>query len=376
MKKKILHFTIANRAGGVTKFVLELWKHIDKERFQFDFVTSDKHLDFAEELESEGCKIHYLTVYAEDDRERFNQEVEKMLDYGYDSVHLHTGSWRGGFFLEELAQKKKVPQIIIHAHNSAIFAQDGKVEEEMRKQHYKIRELLTENTATDFLACSDTAADWLYGDRIPKKRIEFIPNSVETKNFRFNSEMRNRYRSSLGYEQFHYVIGHVGQFVHQKNHEFLIEVFRQIEKENANARLMLVGVGRLQDTIKETVCKYGLEQKVQFLNKRNDVNSLMQAMDVFILPSRFEGLPIVLVEAQAAGLKCIVSDNITSMAKVTDNVEFLPLEYDAWIRKIQAYSNGYERKDMSSIVEQAGYGIESLVKKMETIYNYNYNLLY
>lgn len=371
MKKKILHFTIANRGGGITKFLLELWKNIDRERFHFDFVTTDNHLDFAQELESEGSKIHYLTVYAEDDIECFTKQVEEMLDEGYDCVHLHTSFWRGGFFLEEIARKKGIPQIIIHAHNSDVSPKDSNIDEKMRKQHYQMREFLSENIATDFLACSDKAADWLYGNRISKDKIVYIPNSVDTKKFKYNSYIRNQYRSELGYDQSHFVIGHVGRFIYQKNHEFLIDVFRQISKVNTNARLLLIGIGILQDTIKEIACKYGLEQKIQFLNKRNDVNCLMQAMDLFAFPSRSEGLPIVLVEAQAAGLKCITSDDITSMVKVSDNIDYLPLETDAWVKKIQEYSNGYERKDMSPVIEQAGFGMHSLVRKIEDVYSGN-----
>lgn len=170
-KIRVLHFTIANTGGGITKFVLRLWKYIDRERFQFDFVTMSNYLDFAEELEAEGCKIFYLSTYAEDDREQFIKEVTEILDYGYDIVHLHTSWWRG-FLLEDIACKKKVPKIIVHSHNTDVHIKENQSREDARKLHFKQRELLTEDKATDFIACSEDAAEWLYGDKISK--IKYI----------------------------------------------------------------------------------------------------------------------------------------------------------------------------------------------------------
>lgn len=369
MKKiRVLHFTVANSGGGITKFVLRLWKFIDKEKFQFDFVTMVSKLDFAEELEREGCKIYYLSTYAEDDKEKFTREVEEILDQGsYDVVHLHTSWWRG-FVLEEIAKRKGVPKIIVHCHNTDVFIKENQSREEARKLHFEQRALLTEDKATDFLACSAEAADWLYGDRIAKEKVKIIPYAIEVDDYRYSETLREKYRKELKLKEDEYVIGHVGRFAYQKNHEFLIDVFGKAVQMEPKCKLLLVGIGELEQYIREKIKELGLEEKVIFLGKREDVASLMQAMDVFAFPSRFEGFGIVLIEAQAAGLKCIVSEEIPSIAKITENIEFLPFEEERWVEKLLEYRAGYERKDMSLIMENAGYGMMNLTKRMEKIY--------
>ncbi len=365
--KKILHFTIANTGSGMTKFILSLWENIDRKKYHFDFVTMSKHLDFAEQLEKEGCKIYYLSTYAEEDKRRFTKEVEAILDNGYDVVHLHTSWWRG-FALEEIAQNKGIKKIIIHCHNSDVHIKENERREESRKLHFKQRNLLTEDMATDFVACSQEAAEWLYGDRISKDKIQIIPNAIETERFKYNPLIREEYRDKLQLKQSDYVIGNVGRFAWQKNHEFLIEVFYEISRLSEHAKLVLIGIGELEKEIQNRVSSMGLQDKALFLGKRDDVAALMQAIDVFVLPSRFEGFPIALIEAQAAGLKCIASDKISEASKITDNVIFLPFDIEQWVNKVLKYSEGYERKDMSDMLENAGYGMKTLVGRIEDLY--------
>ncbi len=366
-KKRVLHFTIANTGGGITKFVLKLWKYIDKKRFHFDFVTMSKHLDFAEQLEAEGCKIYYLSVYAEDNKEQFIKEVEEILDNGYDIVHLHTSWWRS-FVLEEIAKRKGIERIIVHCHNTDVHIKENQSREEARQLHLRQRELLTEDIATDFIACSEEASTWLYGDRISKDMIQIIPNAIETEHFKFNNLIREEYRKKLNLKPHDYVIGHVGRFAWQKNHEFLIDVFGEVSNLNEHARLLLIGIGELEEKIRNKVSQQALHDKVLFLGKRDDVGEIMQAMDVFAFPSRFEGFPIVLIEAQAIGLKCVVSDKIPRISKITDNIEFLPFEKEQWIDKLLKYGIGYKREDMTIILEKSGYDIKTLAKKMEMVY--------
>lgn len=365
--KKILHFTIANTGSGMTKFILSLWENIDRKKYHFDFVTMSKHLDYAEQLEKTGCKIYYLSTYAEEDKEQFTKEVEAILDNGYDVVHLHTSWWRG-FALEEIAQNKGIKRVIIHCHNSDVHIKENEQREESRKLHFKQRNLLTEDMATDFVACSQEAAEWLYGDRISKDKIQIIPNAIETERFKYNSLIREEYRNKLQLKQCDYVIGNVGRFAWQKNHEFLIEVFHEISRVSEHAKLVLIGIGELEKEIQNSVSSMGLQDKVLFLGKRDDVPALMQAIDIFVLPSRFEGFPIALIEAQATGLKCIASDKISEASKITDNVIFLPLDKEQWVDSVLKYSEGYNRKDMSNMLEDTGYGMKTLVRRIEGLY--------
>lgn len=367
MPKRVLHFTIANACGGITKYILRLWKYVDRDRFHFDFVTMSEKLDFAEQLEAEGCKIYYLSTYAEDDKEQFIKEVKNILNHGYDIVHLHTNWWRG-FVLEKLAKEAGVPKIIVHSHNTDVHIKENQSREEARQLHLEQRALLTEDMATDFLACSPEASEWLFADRISKDKIKIVPCAVEIKDYLFNDKTRNEYREGLGIKEVDYVIGHVGRFAYQKNHEFLIDVFKEVAERLPHAILLLIGKGELEQEIRNKVVRYNLEGRVRFLGIREDIGCLMQVMDLFAFPSRFEGNPIVLTEAQAAGLQCVVSEKITPTANITDKVDFLPLELQEWVDKILRYNEGYERKNMEDVMKNAGYGMDALIKQIEEIY--------
>lgn len=373
MKKvRVLHFTIANTGSGVTQFILNLWKNIDKSRFHFDFVTMSQKLDYADELEAQGCRIYYVTTYAETDKEQFEKEIESILDNGYDVVHLHTSWWRG-FALEEIAKKRGISKIIIHSHNTDVHIKEDQSRKEARKLHEEQKKLLSEDMATDFLACSQKAAEWLYGGQIPEERIQIIPNGINVEEYQYNPFIRKEYREKMNLQN-SFVIGHVGRFAYQKNHEFLVDVFADIVKEYANVKLLLVGIGELESQIKDRAVRLGISENIIFAGKRNDVNKLMQAMDLFVLPSRFEGLGIVLIEAQAAGLKCLVSDTVPEEAKVLDDFEFISLIKEEWkqavFKSMKAKKN---RTDTSKLLIAAGYDIGDQVKRLEKIYQENGN---
>lgn len=365
-KIRVIHFTIANVGGGTTKAVLRLWKYIDRERFHFDFVTMSDKLDFAAELEAEGCKVYYLSTYAEDNPELFNKEVREILSNGYDVIHLQTSHWRG-FAIEKIAKEIGIPKVILYSNMTNVPDKEGKSREMERRRHFQQRELLTEDMATDFVACSEAAAEWLYGDRIPKEKIKIVPYAIELEDYKYNENARKKYREVLGIKN-EFVIGHVGRFEYQKNHEFLLDVFQDIARIDNQVKLLLVGVGELQETVKRRVKELGIESKVIFTGKRNDVAGLMQAMDVFAFPSRHEGFGIVLIEAQAAGLKCITSKGIPSEARITDNIEFLELNKKIWVDSILKYKDGYVRKDMSEIMEAKGWGMKAHAAIFEQIY--------
>lgn len=367
MKKiRVIHFTIANTAGGVTKSVLELWKYIDRERFHFDFVTMSDKLDFADELKEEGCKIYYLSAYAEDDIAQFTREVKEIFSNGYDVVHLQTSWWRG-FVVEEIAKEMHIPKVIIYGTNTDVHIRENQSREAARKLHFQWREVLSEDIATDFAACSEEASQWLYGNRIPKEKIKIIPYGVALEQYRYNADVRKRYRTELGIGD-EYVIGHVGRFAYQKNHEFLVEVFREITRADNHVKLLLVGIGELEEKVKAKVKEYKIEDKVIYTGKRDDVCGLMQAMDIFAFPSRFEGFGIVLIEAQAAGLKCLTSKNIPEKARITDNIEFLELDKRIWVDGILKYKRGYVREDMYNFMESKGWGMKAYAEVFEQIY--------
>lgn len=342
------------------------WENIDQNKFEFCFATVRKHLDFEDEILSSGATVKYISCTAENNKEQFIEELTRIFKSGYDVVHLHTSFWKG-FLVEEIARDCNVPKIIVHSHSTHIDIADNIKRAETEKIHNIRKKEFNISLATDFCACSNAAADWLFGEQIPRDKIKILKNAIDVDKFIFNKDIRERYRRELGLEGC-FVIGHVGRFAYQKNHEFLVDVFYEVSKLNDRARLLLIGGGSIETDIRKKASALGLDNKIIFVGVRSDVNYLLQAMDVFCLPSRFEGLGIVLVEAQAAGLKCIASDTIPDEVCITDNIQMLPLMKQIWTETIFEISNGYERKNIFDEITAAGYNIKEQIKEVEKLY--------
>lgn len=365
MKKKILQFPIANSKGGITQYILNNWKWMDKEKIQCDFVTMSSYLEFENEILETGSKVYHISCYAEDNREQFINEFEKILSRGYDVVHLHTKQWKS-FLVEELCIKLGIPKVIVHSHSSGIEVNDPIKRKEEKILHEQVKEMFCENMATDFWACSKTAANHLFGKQISSKRIKIMPNAIDLKKFGYDEEIRNKIRKKYGLEGC-FVLGHVGRYEYSKNHEFLINVFSQISKRTEDARLILIGDGNLFQKVQERAEKLGLTKKILFLGKRSDVSEWYQAMDVFCLPSRFEGLPIVMIEAQASGMPCIGSDCISEEIKIGSNVNLLPLKEEVWVNCLLKLKKERRENNIKKLAE-SGYDIKKQIKILEKMY--------
>lgn len=365
-KVRILQFPIANTHGGITSYVLNNWKYINKEKFQFDFVTMGEKLDFEDDIRNEGCEVFYISCYAEENQQQFVKEMSDILDRGYDVVHLHTSWWKS-FVVEEIAQIKGVPKIIIHSHSTMVDIMDDNKRQKAIDLHNYRKSQLTDNIATDFWACSKQAADWLYGDRVPISKIKIVNNAIDIYRFQYDEKIRNVYKKDYKLEG-KFIIGHIGRFSYLKNHEFIIDVFSEVHRRIGNTVLLLIGKGPLESAIRTKINEKELQDSVIFLGVRNDVDKWLQVMDVFVLPSLFESLGIVLVEAQCAGLKCIVSDRIVDEIKITDNLIQLPFDVELWVSKILEYGSGYERKDMRQEIKYRGFDINREIKRLEELY--------
>jgi glycosyltransferase involved in cell wall biosynthesis len=367
-KIRVLQFPAGLPTGGKTRYMLENWSMIDKDRFQFDFATFLPELAYEDELKRQGCRVHHFSCYAEDDRERFAAEFNAALDTGYDAIHLHTGYWHD-FACEEIALERGVPVITVHAHNNRPNVERGPLSfEQALEAHEKKRAEFGPELATHFLACSSGAADFLFGTQIPQEKIQVLKNAINLQRFAFDPEIRQKRRADLELEN-KLVLGHVGRFAYQKNHDFLIDVFADAASRLPNAVLLLVGDGELRKGIEDKAEKLGISGKVRFLGNRADVAELYQAMDIFLLPSNFGGLDLVTVEAQASGLKCLVSDAMPKECKITDMLGYLPLEHEKWRDAIiTAAQNPYERRDRSAQVAAAGYSLTDQIRVLERIY--------
>ena len=366
--KKILHMTPPIVNNGVYKYIFSNLKYIDKSEYEFAFLTQAKaDLEATEEYKKYGFKIHNFTTTQRENPEKFRQEIVDILSMDYDVLQLHTSFWRG-FLIEEIAMEIGVPKVVVHSHSSNIDIDNPAKRAQMYEEHMKFKSAFSKEYATDFWACSELAAEWLYGDYVPKDEIKIMRNAIEVENYTFDKDKRNYYRELLGLEG-KFVIGNTCRFEYQKNHEFLIRVFAKVHARNKDAVLLLVGGGQKLSQMKKLVKHLGLENSVHFMGWRDDVANILQAIDVYCLPSLFEGLPIVLVEGQAAGLPCLVSETITREAKIINNTEYLPLVEDEWIKRIEFYSQGYERYNTIKEIQSAGFDIKQQIKVIEKEYS-------
>ena len=247
------------------------------------------------------------------------KKLFKENRYGIVHAHLTTMS----VFSLAAAKSCGVPVRICHGHNTACKS-------EWKKNLLKVMLRPFSSTfATHYFACSDYAGKWLFGKNIAKsERYRVIPNAVEADKFRFNGEVRREVRKELGVEN-NLVLGHIGRFAYQKNHAFLMDIFNEVLRKDSGAVLLLVGEGSLLNEVKQKVHHMGLDAAVRFLGVREDVDRLYQAFDVFCLPSRYEGLPVVGVEAQISGVPCVFSGAMTKETAFTNGVTFVDLERSA-----------------------------------------------
>lgn len=350
--------------GGVETFLYQHYSHMDHNKVHIDFLTHVKNPAYKNEIEKMGGRFFYIPVrnkspfrYRQAMKAFFQQHAEE-----YDVFWCNKCMLNNIDFLK-YATKYNIPIRILHSHNSSNMDTGikGRVMELMHK-HNKRR---IKSYVTEYWVCSDYAAKWLLPtDVYEKRQYTFIPNAVSAEKFRTNAKVREQMRKQLGVEE-KYVIGHVGRFNYQKNHEFLIRIFQIVYEKNPNSELILVGTGELEDTVKQQVRELGLEKAVHFLGVRHDIPELMQAMDCFVLPSRFEGLPVVAVEAQAAGLPCVLaSDGITEQVKIIDNVSFLKLDQsvDEWAKEIM--EKELKRVDSYLVLKEKGFNMEEAANKM------------
>ncbi len=348
--------------GGVESVVMNYYRHIDRTKIQFDFIVDDDSSCPQEpEILSLGGKVIRIAPYQNiianmrDLKRTFSENQYKIVH-----AQLTTMS----VFSLAVAEKCGVPVRICHGHNTAC---KGETKKNVMK--YMLRPF-AKMFATHYFTCSDYAGKWLFGKNIGNNRqYRVIRNAIDVDKFRFNPQMRAEVREELGIQN-KFVIGHIGRFVYQKNHDFLIDIFLQVYKRNRNSVLLLVGEGPLMEDIKQKVHRLHLDSAVRFLGVRQDAYRLYQAFDVFLLPSRYEGLPVVGVEAQTNGVSCIMTNKITSETKILDSTYFMSYDNSAykWADMVIRSADGYVRCDTSGDMIQAGFSIQNEAKRLCNFY--------
>jgi len=361
---RVLQVLAQMNRGGAETMVMNLYRNIDRNKVQFDFIThTENRCDFDSEIESLGGYIYHVPKYTGINHFKYKKAWHDFFKQHpeYKIIHGHVRSTASIY----LNIAKKFGLVTI-AHSHSIASRGNGVEQFVKNiAQYSIR-----YKADYFFACSDEAGKWLFGKKAVKSnRYRLIKNAINTREFIFSESKRNEVRKYLNIED-KFVIGHVGSFTYPKNHNFLIQIFNEVQKRNKFAVLLLVGEGELRSEIEKQISDIGLKDKIIFVGKVSDVSAYLQAMDVFVFPSLFEGLGMAVIEAQAAGLPCVVSDNVPKEAYVTDLINVISLKRSAefWASEVLNCCNGNTRANMSDIIKKAGYDICDSAKKLEIFY--------
>ena len=349
--------------GGVEAVVMNYYRHIDRNKIQFDFICDDDSTCIPkEEIENLGGKVILIPPYQK--VLKYHKELKKVLKEGqYKIVHSHINAL--SVFSLWAAKSAKVPVRIAHSHSTSN-------KKEWKKTLLKnILRPFSKIFATDYFCCSELAGRWLFGNKTyDQGKVYLLNNAIDVDKFKYNEKVRKAKRKELNIKDKDLVIGHIGRFVKQKNHEFLIDIFNEIHKQNKNTILLLAGDGPLKEEIQNKVKKIGLEKNVQFLGQRNDANELYQAMDAFVLPSLYEGLPVVGVEAQASGLPCFFSTDMTKETKILDSTQFIELTKRPaeWAELILKKTKKNQRKNAIETISKNNFNINIEAKKLQENY--------
>mgnify|MGYP001171210630 CR=1 FL=1 len=354
--KVLILDTVMDR-GGAEAMTMNYMRNMDRTKVQYDFlVHRDYKAAYEDEITALGGNIYRICPIYPQNFHRYKKEIRRFFKEHPEYKIIHCNMSELGYFAYKEAYKAGIPVRICHSHNTP----RGFNLKSIFRFYFKHR---CRKYVTHMFACSMDAGIWLFGKKNESK-IEVIPNSIDSSWYSFDKKTRVRIREQLNIND-EFTIGHVGRFFEQKNHLFLIDIFNEIVKIDPNTKLVLVGGGELDDALKNKVKlkikQYNLESKVIFTGVVDNVQDYMQAFDVFLFPSLFEGFGIVLLEAQASGLRCITSkDVVPENVNVCNFVKYISLEQSAykWALETIKYNNKYERIDTSDIIKGAGFDIE------------------
>lgn len=351
--------------GGIESYMMNYYRHIDRTKVQIDFIVHGHEKGvYDDEIKSMGGKIYHVPVKSKDYFGNI-KELKKIFKTGrYKIVHSHMDAM--SMVVLKIAKKCGVPVRIAHSHNTQHLTNN--------KLKFILNEYARKNIskyATHLFACSEEAGRWLFGDKnFDIGNVKIINNAIDIEKFKFNKEKREKLRKELDLEE-NFVIGNIGRFDYQKNHLFLLDIFKETLNYIDNAKLILIGDGHLKSKIEEKILELNIKDNVIMLGIRTDINDIMNIFDIFILPSLFEGLPVVGIESQANGLPCLFSEDITKEVDFTKNSYFIKRDTNLKLWTDIIYKI-YERKMIRLDVENkliiTKYNINKEALKLQNIY--------
>lgn len=365
MKIKVLQYTGAMNRGGAETLLMNLYRNIDRSKFEFHFITHSKEKsDYDDEIIKLGGQVIYLEKPNLKDLKKFSNSFKSIVEkYGpYNAIHAHVQLFNGIVLRE--AKRNNIKIRVSHAHLNGDYENTNI----LRKLYRGYSKFLINKNSTNKIACSYKSGQYLYNSN----KFVLLNNAIDINQFKFN-EKSNYLKKELELNDSDKIITHIGTFKEAKNHDFIIDIFKELNSINNKYKLILVGRGELEEKIKMKVRDLGLSNKVYFLGVREDIPQILQSTDIFFMPSILEGLPVVLVEAQAAGVPCIISNNIPEKVDMGLGViKRLNLKdsKEKWIESIlnlrQNNVNFSSRKDK---IIKNGFDLESNVKFLAKIYS-------
>lgn len=354
--------------GGVESVVMNYYRNIDRDKIQFDFLCDSDSTNIPyDEIEKLGGRVILIPPYQK--VFEYQKELIKIFKQNkYKIVHSHINTL--SVFPLRAAKKAGVPVRIAHSHSTT------NKKEKKKNLLKQVLRPFSKVFATDYMCCSELAGRWQFGDKAyAKGKVYLLNNAIDLEQFKYDKYTRIQKRKELDISENTLVVGHIGRFVTVKNHEFLINIFNEIHNQNDNSVLILAGQGPLMDSVRNKVKELKLENNVKFLGQRNDTSQLYQAFDVFLLPSLYEGLPVVGVEAQAAGLLCYFSSEMTKETKVLNSTKFISLDSPAeWAENILCDVKNYERGNTYKEMTTKNFNIKTEAQNLEKYYSKLFDL--
>ncbi|MDP4083167.1 MAG: glycosyltransferase family 1 protein [Bacillota bacterium] len=360
---RILHVVVNMNRGGAETLIMNLYRNIDRTKIQFDFLTCKKG-DFDQEINRLGGKVYRIPYVTDIGHFQYLKRLNEffLINNHYKIVHSHMDRMSG--FVLWAAKKAGISHRISHSHNTS--SEGGLA---VRTYKWFAGQFIIPN-ATNLFACSSDAAKWLFKERSNSSII--LKNGIESNRFEFSQGIRNQVRDELQLSPHTFVVGHVGRFNVQKNHSFLLDIFADFHRKHSDSILLLIGDGELKREIEKKIRNLNLVGRVKLLGVREDIYKILQAMDVFVFPSIHEGLPVSLIEAQGAGLPCIISDKISSEADLGMGlVQYFSLgDKNNWVSKLTKIASKHiDRLSVSHLLAKRGFDIREAANYLEQFYS-------
>lgn len=380
---RVLHVLGGVGLGGAESRIMDLYRQMNREEIQFDFLVHSEAMNISiseamnyvhsrdkarkpefydEEITRLGGHIYVLPKFKVYNYPAYRKAVWNFFrkHHEFQVVQGHMTSTAGIYL--PIAKKCGVPITVAHSRNAGVVKGAKGIATKFFRRNLA-------DKADYCFACSELAGEDVFGSEAMRQgRVKIIHNAIDAGRFIYHADKRAKVRECLGLTG-QFVLGHVGRFNYQKNHPYLIDVFEAVCKKRKDAVLLLLGEGPDMEAVRAKCRQLGIEEQVRFMGNQKQAEDYYQAMDIFLLPSFFEGLPGVLVEAQASGLKCFVSDTITREAKATDLVTYLSIDLPAaeWAQKICEAAD-YERRDTYQVVRAAGFDVETQAEGYRLFY--------